>query len=91
MFNKQDIKQLQADSSRQGLDIHHLINRTERLELTLDVIKRELTEIRQECRKDYNQLSDWDDLRRTEIRALADAAGLEIRRGTHLVPVEDEE
>lgn len=37
------------------------------------------------CKKTDERLSEWDDDRRAEIRALAEHAGLRIQRGTHLV------
>ena len=37
------------------------------------------------CKNTDEKLSGWDDDRRAEIRALAEAAGLRIQRGTHLV------
>jgi hypothetical protein len=43
------------------------------------------------CKKTDEKLSDWDDDRRAEIRVLAEAAGLRIEKGTHLVPNEEDD
>ena len=104
MFNKhteQNVRELQADYMSQRLEIRNLNCRIEELEekiqLELDKIHKVFKDcndtykgLAQECRRDYQQLSKWDDQRRDEIRALADAAGLEIRRGVHLAPSEED-
>jgi hypothetical protein len=45
----------------------------------------------QEVRDAHRKMSGWDDDRRDEIRALADAAGLDVKKGVHLVPNEQKE
>jgi hypothetical protein len=42
------------------------------------------------CKDSDKKLSEWDDDRRAEIRALAEHAGLRIKRGTHLVSDDEE-
>lgn len=91
MFKSKSIDQLQSALSSQGLDIHHLIKRVEQLESKLGSHIDKTKESFRSVKKDYDQLSKWDDQRRDEIFALADAADLEIRRGVHLVAKEDEE
>ena len=91
MFKRKSVDQIQSALASQGLEFHHLVNRIDTLEASLHSLTAEVDDLRKASRKDYDQLSTWDDHRREEIRKLATAAGLEIHRGTHLVAVEDEE
>ncbi len=43
------------------------------------------------CKKTDEKLFDWDDDRRAETRALAEAAGLKFEKGVHLVCDEQED
>ena len=39
----------------------------------------------------HRKMSDWDDDRRDEIRALAEHLGVSLDKGVHLVPDEQED
>ena len=43
------------------------------------------------CKKTDEQLSEWDDDRRAEIRALAEHLGVSLKTGVHLVADEEDD
>ena len=43
------------------------------------------------CKKTDERLSEWDDDRRAEIRALAEHLGVSLKTGVHLVADEEDD
>jgi hypothetical protein len=54
-------------------------------------IFKRIKKLEDKLEEHHRKMSGWDDDRRDEIRALADAAGLDVKKGVHLVPNEQKE